>query len=601
MEDNDGNWVYEVSMDVSTAYVLNAQTGKPIYLDSGTLGIFCNRGVTPTGSANKALEDGIRITGGEKRTIKAYITRDKIGPNASKGFATFWLSLKAHSDKGEHFVPVVSNIRIRKTDIHYYGLDKVTVTEGPVAAERGINEATVKFKLPIKCINGSPLNTQPTTNWNGTVTPGYADSLMNVTVICADTITLQGKPGSEQEVTVRTKQGKNIIRIQPDMTFWERPSEAAGYGYYNYKGIPVELDVTTGLGLPGPVRNLRSEIGADNYDIYLSWQSPDEVNEDGRFIDPSTLKYSVWQYVTNRQGGTYIPVDAEIDNEKMTAHLRAGSELDAYQFIVTGTNVAGTAEQSPVTVIQAGTPLSPYIDEFFEEGAIHYWPIGIYTPSEEYSYSYLSAGNPATLHFSLANESGVSVLSGVNVPGTKSRVFLPKFSTKGLETAKFTVRLLNGFIFNSGLRIEPDTVRILAYTYGLEKPEELLCITPEKEVRANWRDYTAEIPASLLEKDWIELYLDASFATTNQFLVFDRYAVESTSGVVLTGDARHLLYASEGAIVADGFAGETLTVSTPGGMTVATCKAATDHVVIPVEKGIYIVRAGKVAKKLVVR
>lgn len=606
--DNSGEDVYEVSFHVGSAYVTNPNNGQRVYLDNGRLGVYACNAVDPTTRKSKPLLENITFDGSKDNVVKCYLTKDMCNVNTHRGYASFYINFKAESSLGESFVPFIHSISVKRADVDYKGPKAVTDLTA-TAAPAGECKALVKFTLPVQRVDGKKLDTAPTTNYSGPV-PGYKDSLMNVRVIGAEIVELKGKPGQVIETEVKTVQGMNTITVQTDMTFWEtvKGSDGTTVGSYNnYRGIPAETTVYTGVGLPGRVSGLNAVVGQNDLDLSLAWKMPEEYNADGQYVDVANLEYSVWKYVsaTDENPAHYELVEnADVDNKAGTATISTPRELDVYSYIVLATNKAGTAGDSPVVSVQAGKPYSCDIDETFADQQPHYLPLGLFKPSQEYEYAVIRAGDPASLYPGFGNENSFAAIAYVSLPGTKCRVFLPKFSTVGMKDATFSLRYLTGHVPDgnqlSENYVDPDEITVLANAYGLESPMPLRVITPPAPALVSWKTVKVEIPAELLGKEWIELYIDGFFSTTNQFLVFDRYSVGGTSGVAFTGDALHSVRVLHGAIVAEGFAGQEISVYCADGSVIASRKAG-DVETFRTAPGVYVVRSGDFTRKVIVK
>ena len=373
-----------------------------------------------------------------------------------------------------------------------------TVVDAQVkAADKGSLSANVSFKMPTVDMANSPLPTDA--------------KLTAVVKSDVDTKTVEALPGADVSIDVATKQGDNTITVQINN---------------EKEGTPYEYKVYTGEVLPMRVHNLAGVLSRDNMTYTLTWTAPTE-GKDGGYVDFDNLDYDIYLY--NQQKDDYEYLATAGKQKTYTYSLAKGEKLRTVRLGVFARNSAGTSDdrinyvdQDHVYVADmVGEPYQLPVVEDFENQDIKYSPIRIMYPNEDYRGRW-QIQDPTDI-LADDNHSALVGWDPLTEDPTMGRIAIAKFSTLGKSAQAFSVRLLKYIGYSS-------TMTFYVADYDTN-PDNLYKIG---EVNCNdgneiaWADYTFPIPEKFMNKEWIQIIVDAKYDEYNYMYAIDRYNISST-------------------------------------------------------------------------
>lgn len=348
--------------------------------------------------------------------------------------------------------------------------------------------------------------TLPTEAINGTALDASASLTATVTSATGATVTVTGLPGERVSVSLAAPDGHSTITVV---------ASSAAYG----AGEPAETTVYCGLDRPSsPV--VTSEVSADNMSLTLTWTDPAR-GEQGGAIDVAGLSHTIYTPIDPQ--GLYWSKVVELPVGQNSYTFEAGLLQDITFVGVSATNSKGES-QLGVGYGVTGAPYSLPLTEDLSKGTYTYSPVVTDTPAEDYSTNWF-LDSPALIYPSLGEDAG-SALMCIEASAPVSplgRVSLPKFSTVGAHAPQITMCVYDA------PQAAPATVYAASYGMDDVKIGEISGKGSE-----GWTDYTFDLPASLLDKAWVNLYIVASFDAAPQAFVLRSYSVKSTYGKQLS-------------------------------------------------------------------
>lgn len=434
-------------------------------------------------------------------------------------------------------------------------------------------EATATFTLPTHTANGKLLDPEKkiTVNVHSyPCTPGnpvYGEQ--------TECVTLEALPGTEQTVKVKTAQNYNTIVVEC----------AIGENV----GSSISELVYTGVVRPYIVQNLKAEVSEDNMSMKLTWTPPTEGEEPG--LIGEDFFYTVWYYNGSWEFGDNVGWNTT----EYTYTLKQGAEQQWVRLGIMAYNPAGQSDHVQAITEVIGTPYTLPMTEFFPNYTETYEPIMIQRPSAEYEGTYWQAEDPAVLAPIFANTSGVAYIGFTeDLTNVKSRLSLPKFSTKNMTDIKFSLEYFGGRGSNHTFAAQ---FSVLANTFGMQTPEAVADL-PKGNM---WITNEVTLPASIEGKEWAEVLLDAAFANDQEFAMFSAYSISGTTSVEDAVATEGTITATKGMLHVAGFKGESLVVADMAGRTVISVASLDDVNGFALAAGVYVVRAGERAMKVIIK
>lgn len=479
---------------------------------------------------------------------------------------TYYIGVLTHTNKvAMHISDMDIKLTDRSADV------PETVSELTAKADpTGKCKAIATFRMPEKTLSGAaiPADTELTATITSRKYVPYKPYEGEVKA----TATVKGRPGEVVTGEVESWQGYNTIGVSVSM------NEATG--------VEATTWLYTGLVRPYTVNNFKAEVSEDNMSIRLSWDPPTEGEEAGIIGD--SFLYTVWYY---NSGWTFL-ADAGWDTNSYTVELDASNPQTILNVGVMAYNEAGQSDHIASASSMVGTPYTLPMNETLKNGDETYSPIAILRPDDSYNDTYWMVSDPADLHALFANESGWAYIGYVGTAGAtsgKSRISLPKFSTDGKSDVKVTLNYWGGPYEAS--------YKLLSDVYGSNGPEEVGTY-PNGD---GWISNTLSLPAKLNGLKWVQLMIDSYYPDSNSFAMISGYSISGASGVEGVDADGEKIFATPGMIHVAGLAGEALVISDLSGRVVASRAELDDLCGFAVAPGTYVVKAGKVSRKLIVK
>ncbi len=439
-----------------------------------------------------------------------------------------------------------------------------------VAEPNGELTATVTFNMPEYTAGGRKLDPSTVITAN-IVTESVTPEKPDAPAVPVATKTVTGAPGSSQSVVVTTAQNYNNITVSCSI------DGRVG------KGETTLL--YTGLVRPYIVQDLQGVISEDNMSVELTWTPPVKGQDPGNIGD--SFRYLIYYY----NNGWNYGDDAGLDVLHYTYTLKPGAELQYVRLGVMAYNAAGLSDYIQSATFSIGTPIQlPWTDDL--TSPLGYENMNIIRPGEQYENTFWMIDDPATVSPIFANQSKTAMIGyTVGASNVKGLISLPKISTRNYSSAKLVFDYWDG--------VAAAKMRVLGSTYGMDARMLLAELPCEGN---GWRSYTIELPESLLNRGWVELYIEADITNEQTYAMFSGYSITGTSGVsdvAVSNEGK--ITTGPGSLTLSGFSGESLIVSDIAGRAVVTARSLDDVNTYCLAPGTYIVRAGGKAAKVVIR
>ncbi|MCH5237576.1 MAG: T9SS type A sorting domain-containing protein, partial [Muribaculaceae bacterium] len=264
-----------------------------------------------------------------------------------------------------------------------------------------------------------------------------------------------------------------------------------------------------------------------------------------------------------------------------------------YSVAVQSSNEAGTSHNVTYVDVIMGKPYDlPYVDNFDN-------PLSMYGNSTEMwiPYSQLDGVNrSATWGKGELADGGLALLGrSPSNSNTSGAIGMPVFSTLGMEDATITMSV------RTASTCPP--FKLLFEHYGTYEYTVVGSFTPEEGSAPEFTDLSFPLPAECLDLPAVKIMIVPEYSSTSQQFWMNRISVDGTSSASVesvNGNAGKII-GGNGVITLQGFGNEIVTVTAADGRTVAQTRATGDETNIRVDKGIYIVNAGKKVAKVIVK
>lgn len=321
------------------------------------------------------------------------------------------------------------------------------------------------------------------------------------------TVTLSGTPGQAMECTIANGQGEGEISVVV--------INEAG------RSNAAVTKVYTGQDLPVRVADVTATADATNRTAHISWTLPEE-GAGGGYVDPAQVTYTI-RHAVGASG--YAAVGTTAGTTSFDYTIPDSYPLEMHYFIVTASNAAGEGEAPQKgTGIVLGKPHVIPATEDFSGGEIALGPVGMSYPNDTYTLDWYF-DNPGNAFDEAANNSSLALIAFTEAEGAaRGRLHLPKFDTRTDKGARLVLRLFNYPHFAA--------TDVYASAFGV-KDVKVGRIEPSQQT--GWTEYSLPLPSELLNKEWVEVYLDFGFdgSHDDEIWMLDRYGMENYHDVEL--------------------------------------------------------------------
>lgn len=428
-------------------------------------------------------------------------------------------------------------------------------------AKEGALEATVSFTFPTHAVNGNELDVA---------------TELTATIKGAAETSVKGLPGTKAEGKVATTQGKNVITV----------SASAG----DQPGIPSTIEVFTGVNIPGIITVIEAETSEDMKSAVITWQAP--VSTPENYFRPEELTYSVYVMKTTALGDLWEKLADNLTECTYTFNSDTQGQ-DYYQIGVAASNIAGECKENASVYALLGNPWTlPMADNFDSQSIYTYEPWVIYMPTSEYNTQW--GPLPKSVLPFITEETQGNAICGMGLSeGCLGRAGFPVFSTAG-----YTYGVKLDATFWTGDSSTPD-LKIIGEVYGMKTPIEVGTVTSN----GDWNTLSFTLPEELLDKQWVKLYLQASFPEgSSQWVVMDDYDLSPLSGVESPGADDVLILINGQRLTLKAEADSSYSICGIEGMNVASGLIPSEgSFTVTLHPGVYMVNVGNVGKKVLIK
>ena len=473
-------------------------------------------------------------------------------PRAGK----YYIAVRGCSDPDQKDL-IVRNIRVDATEIVAQVPAAVSDLE-ILSVDHSVPSAMLSFRLPEKYVNGESIS--------GTV---------KATAYGAENVSVEGEPGSLQQVVVPTSQGENYIKVVAEVDGLE--------GQY------AEVSTFTGMDMLGFVENFNGKISEDNMSVALTWTPPVE-SLNGGYFRPDGINYWIGPIATD---GSFEgdPVLAGTDVTSYEYRLEKGAPQQFLRIGIAAENAAGISYARSFVGTVIGTPYSLPIKEDYENMEFKYSPITSSAPTSEYSDGAWTWCQPELVDPDYYNpDAAYGVIGYTEAAPSRVRMGLPKFSTVGAEDPVAIFNVWTG-------KGAAENISIYATTWGQAAPTLIGSIP----AGTGWSNAVIPIPESYRNRPWMNLYIDGKLPTTENYLIRCGYTINPVSGVQnVNGSVGGSVVARKGMAVISGFEGMDYSINGIDGLLLAAGKMDSDQKEIVLPAGLCVVRVGERAFRILI-
>ncbi len=476
---------------------------------------------------------------------------------------TYYIAFHATSMKWEAGIEngmEVRDIKIQKSGLGDSSPGAVTDLVA-VGAEKGVLEATVSFVMPVLTYGGEPLEAEEVT----------------ATVTAENSVTVKGAPGSKQSVTVKTRQGQNVVNVVTSC------GETAG--------TSSKIEVYTGVVVPGMVENLEFVISEDMLSVEMKWDAPTEGVTPG-YVDPATTKYRIYEAVQSFYDMTWeLRGVTEPGVTTFTYSVEAGKQK-SHTLVVMAENVAGFCDDMAGGEVLLGMPHAMPMFDDFENGRdyFQYEPWIKYQP-DEFTTGYWSVWPAENV---IKDGEGNALIGKPTEAGGKGCMGLPAVRS---NEPGVNVELEFDVMLNSNT----PKMTVTGLCYGMAEPV-VIGTLPEGDSDAPVK-VRFTLPEAFSAGGWIQLYFNVEYTKSTQLLIIDNVKVSNASGSVVSDglSALFTVSGSKGSIELRGAVESVPCVYDIEGKLICKLDAYDGAESVQVAPGIYVVKAGKHVHKVAVR
>lgn len=439
------------------------------------------------------------------------------------------------------------------------------------AGENGALEANVSFTFPTTTLNGEA------------IAAGAAmTAKVSVSTIAAE-YTVEGVAGSQANVKVETVQGNNTVYVQVQYGELESPK--------------TSTVVYTGVGVPATPTGVYVVEGADMLSAELHWNPVTTPDLEGTFIDPETVTYTIYEYIDFGFTAQWMPIEEGIKGTSYTYTVPAGSMQEIHTLGVVSYNEAGTNYTvAVVSNIFLGSPYELPLETVISENGITPEPWYMY--SAVFGESYTGGWMLDYVSFYVDDFTGEdipAILGYAQGTPSKGAVGLPRFSTNGCTEVQVSIEHLTG---PTG-----SAFGLYGQVYG---SNELIKIGEVEGNQGEVNELTSTtftLPEQMLGLDWVQVYIMTEYQTWADLFLMTKCNVTSVTadGVLSVVAPSSLIRGQKGEVVVKGLEGADVTISTLTGAKVAGGKITSNEAAYSVAPGIYVVKAGNVTAKVIVK
>ncbi len=354
--------------------------------------------------------------------------------------------------------------------------------------------------------------------------------------------------------------------------------------------MAVSVDVFTGVEIPAEVPYLSSTPSEDMMSTRLEWGRP-TTGQDGGYVNPEEVTFDIYRYEENYVGWFWQVYAQDVKDTSFVYTMDEGSPQDLIQLGVKTRNSEGVSDKMVAINTMLGTPYALPVNENFDDPYIgaSFKPWITYAPDASYNYQQWQFEYLQNVDGSYTGET-IGMLGTTWYDDTKGMLGFPRFTTKGCEEVELSITLLNGS--------NMPKVTLSGETYG-SKSVEIGSV--EKSETEGLQTYTFRLPAELIGKDWVQVYLNVEYETYSQFVYLEDVAIQGTTVGVSAVEAGTSIAGGVGCILFKGLEGVETSVVSADGKVVYGGRIDSNDETIQMQKGVYMVKSGSQSAKVFVK
>lgn len=429
------------------------------------------------------------------------------------------------------------------------------------AAANGVLSANVSFTFPQKTVDGKDIAA-------GTELTATVESPV-------ETVTVKGLPGAPAEASIATLQGDNEIGVVVANPNGDNSPRAVA-------------KVFTGETVPSYVTGVKGMISDDMRHFTLYWTAPTE-GVDGGYINPANLTYSVYVYDQSSTSGSWVPLKTGITECEYTF---SPETQDYYRIAIEAVNIAGASTMVSGSAWVGPAYTLPYSDSFTNPSTIYQTkPWRIFTDGYYASWTFAYLKDIDAALYGADNNTVAMYCYGVD--GTMGRVSMPRFATLGETSARISIKSYTG----------SRAASVTLYGYSTNHSDRMYTIgTLPVNTGEEIKTTSFDLPSELLGEEWVQVMIDTDITSENSYFAMTEARVDGASGVcnLVSTDGKSIL-TSDGAVRFKGHDGDNATICTTDGAVVASGCVRGNDALWYVSPGVYVVKAGQTATKVIVK
>lgn len=423
--------------------------------------------------------DNIRVAKGytlNGQTVWTPITL-LVYPNPDDKYIGF---MAKTSDMGEFII--IRNIRVSVSDRKCSIPSEVTNLHAE-GLPNGELKASVSFKMPARDVAGNEL----------------AGKLKAKIESSVETREAEGLPGEDVSVEIATEDGFNDITVYVDN---------------GEEGLESSTTVFTGVDVPSPLSHIDVKHNEDYRGLHLEWETP-TTGFNGGYVDSNDISYALCLYSYASYSWEIVENLGNVNSYDYIPEPEDGIFMTEVGILTL--NSKGNCGTLWVVSAFCGEPYSLPVWNPFGENALY--PMVAENPDERYDYYtefyYVREAYPEWI--SASSPYGNDAYCSVGTLGSRARIALPAFSTKGVETAAIEIPL-----YSSDKSAE---FKIYAETYGGDA-ELIGTYNPlEEDVFVKQR---FDFPAKFLGKEWVVIKVDVEYNSEEEATTaFAQYKIQT--------------------------------------------------------------------------
>lgn len=423
--------------------------------------------------------------------------------------------------------------------------------------------------------------TFPSTDISGEAIP--AGTVLTAKITAKEAKTCTGKPGDKIVVKVATVQGENTISF----------NISSG----DSNGETVYQKVYTGVHIPVRPEEFDAVVSDDLTKVSLKWNAV-TTSIDGGYLNPETVTYRIEGIGFRDEYGEvqYVTIADNLIKTSYDFVLPEDASQEYYDIYVIAQNEAGDCGTGLGRKFYLGKPYALPFYEGFENGGCASAPWIIYDSEGYYSYVEQRVFNLAEIDgdaFAGSDDSAFAYhCSFAYRLGT--RLGLPRFSTMGQPEVTLNLTTM------AGERTPRFTIKAIGDDSGATYDVGEIPVTTGARLL---KESSFKLPAHLLQRPWVQLYIDFGFEGNDDHAVIRKVNITGASSSVdfVAENGRGEINAGKGCVIIRNLAGENVTAVRPDGAKVLDAVIDSPEFSHPLEPGVYIVTAGATRAKIAVR